>query len=202
MREKGIPQPPAELDGPCGDAEVAGDVAIGSPVIGQRVKGGVPITGNARGGGLPRLQAGGRVRGDARTSGSRSAPEHGDQVSNGQLEFWDTTGFDGLYTLRLVVMREQRRRADQRHAGRGGQHAARGRRSSIPQNDQTYVMEDDELVSITADAQDTWEMDRVEFYLDGTKLGESTVAPYSLRWTITMSDVVPAFGAAGHEPRG
>jgi len=52
-------------------------------------------------------------------------------------------------------------------------------------------MEDDELVSITADAQDAWEMDRVEFFLDERKLGESTVAPYSLRWTITMSDVVP-----------
>jgi hypothetical protein len=36
-------------------------------------------------------------------------------------------------------------------------------------------------------------MDRVEFYLDGQKLGESTVAPYSLRWTITMSNVVPVF---------
>jgi len=63
-----------------------------------------------------------------------------------------------------------------------------------PTDNQAYVMEDDELVSITADAQDTWEMDRVEFYLDGHKLGESTVAPYSLRWTITMSNVVPVFG--------
>ncbi|MCX7671429.1 MAG: Ig-like domain-containing protein, partial [Anaerolineae bacterium] len=39
-----------------------------------------------------------------------------------------------------------------------------------------------------------WEMDRVEFYLDNTKIGESTVAPYSIRWTIAMSDVLPAFG--------
>jgi hypothetical protein len=60
-----------------------------------------------------------------------------------------------------------------------------------PEQEQVYVKEDDEWVSITADAQDTWEMDRVEFYLDGKKLGESVVAPYSLRWTITMSDVVP-----------
>jgi len=53
------------------------------------------------------------------------------------------------------------------------------------------VMEDDELVSITADAQDAWEMDRVEFYLDNAKIGESTVAPYSVRWTIKMSGVPP-----------
>ena len=61
-----------------------------------------------------------------------------------------------------------------------------------PQNNQPYVKEDDELVSITADAQDEWEMDRVEFYLDGARLGESTIAPYSLRWTITMSDIDPS----------
>ena len=44
-----------------------------------------------------------------------------------------------------------------------------------------YVKEDAEIVSITADARDEWEMDRVEFYLDGNKIGESTVAPYSVR---------------------
>jgi hypothetical protein len=62
-------------------------------------------------------------------------------------------------------------------------------------------MEDDELVSITADAQDAWEMDRVEFYLDKNKLGESTVAPFSLRWTIAMSNVVPVETPAVKETR-
>ncbi len=37
-------------------------------------------------------------------------------------------------------------------------------------------------------------MDRVEFYFDGEKLGESTVAPYSIRWTIAMTNVMPVFG--------
>jgi hypothetical protein len=120
-------------------------------------------------------------------------PEHGEQISNGQLETWDTTGFEGLYTLRLVALQN------------GGGVQTNEVQVVVdntppvvtivhPQNDQKYVKEDDELVSITADAQDEWEMDRVEFYLDGAKLGESTVAPYSLRWTITMSDVVPALG--------
>jgi hypothetical protein len=30
-------------------------------------------------------------------------------------------------------------------------------------------------------------MRKVEFYLDDRKLGESTVAPYSIRWTIVMA---------------
>jgi hypothetical protein len=57
--------------------------------------------------------------------------------------------------------------------------------------DAEYVMEDAEMVSITADAEDTWAMGKVEFYLDGTKLGETTVAPYSIRWTITMASASP-----------
>ena len=34
-------------------------------------------------------------------------------------------------------------------------------------------------------------MDRVEFYLDGAMFDFSTVAPYTKRWTIVMSDTVP-----------
>jgi hypothetical protein len=40
------------------------------------------------------------------------------------------------------------------------------------------------------DAVDNISMDRVEFYLDGNKINETTVAPYSVRWTITMSDTL------------
>jgi len=189
VREKGIPQPPIEIDGPCGATEVVGDVAIGSPLIGQRLKGGVSITGNARAEDFRayKLEV---APESAPDQWVQVGPEHGNQVSNGQLEFWDTTGFDGLYTLRLVVMQNS-----------GGVQTNAVRvvvdnsppvvKIVHPKDGADYVKEDAELVSITADAQDAWEMDRVEFYLDGVKLGESTVAPYSLRWTITMSDVVP-----------
>jgi hypothetical protein len=47
-------------------------------------------------------------------------------------------------------------------------------------------MEDDEWISITADARDNWSMDRVDFYLDGNKVASSTVAPYNGKWTIVM----------------
>jgi len=41
---------------------------------------------------------------------------------------------------------------------------------------------------------DNVSMDRVEFYLDGRKINESTVAPYSALWTIAMSDTIPVAG--------
>jgi membrane peptidoglycan carboxypeptidase len=192
VREKQIPQPPTRQDDTCGAIEVAGDVAIGSPYMGQRVKGVVPIMGNARG---PNFRA------YTLEVASESAPnqwipigpEHGEQISNGQLEVWDTEGFDGLYTLRLAVMQH-----DGGTQTNNVQLAVDRNPPDVkiihPTDGKPYVMEDDEYVSITAEARDTWEMDRVEFYLDGRKLGESTVSPYSLRWTITMSNDVPVLG--------
>ena len=193
VRDQGIPQPPLDIDGPCGEIEATGDVVIASPLFGQRVKGGIPIMGNTRDGDFRayRLEVASQA---APTQWIPIGGEHGEQISNGQLETWDTTGFEGLYTLRLVVMQNS-----------GGERTNEVQVAvdntppvvSIvhPQDNQPYVKEDDELVSITADAQDEWEMDRVEFYLDGAKLGESTVAPYSLRWTITMSDSVPSLAS-------
>ena len=186
VREQGIAQPPVEVDGPCGGGELAGDVQIGSPFIGARVKGGVQITGNARAGDFRayRIEVG--HNGEWIPVGG----EHGEQISNGPLEFWDTTGFDGMYTLRLLVMENSGNVLTYEMPVVVDNNAPKVE-IVHPTDDQIYVMETDELVSITADAQDDWEMDRVEFYLDGAKLGEATVAPYSVRWTIKMTDVVP-----------
>ncbi len=192
VRDQGIPQPPLEVDGPCGGSELAGDVAIGEPTIGARVKGGVQITGNARAGDFRayRLDIASASTPD---QWRQIGPEHGEQISNGPLEFWDTTGFDGLYTLRLVVM-ENNGNVVTYESPVVVDNAPPTVKIVHPGPDQKYEMETDELVSITADAQDAWEMDRVEFYLDEQKLGASTVAPYSIRWTITMSDIVPRLG--------
>ncbi len=192
VRDNGVPQPPVELDGPCGGAEVAGDVAIAFPILGQRLKGGVQITGNARAADFRAYKV--EVASEkAPNEWMQIGPEHYEQVTNGPLEFWDTTGFDGLYKLRLVVM-ENNGAVQVTDTQVVVDNGAPVVKIVHPEDGKAYVMEDDELVSITADAQDAWEMDRVEFYLDGRKLGESTVAPYSLRWTITMSNVVPVAG--------
>jgi membrane peptidoglycan carboxypeptidase len=192
VKEKGLPQPPTEVDGPCGGGELAGDVAIGEPYIGARVKGGVQITGNAR-------------SGDFRAYKLEVAPEnapdqwipiggeHGEQISAGPLEFWDTTGFDGLYTLRLSVM-ENSGNVQTFEAPVVVDNGAPTVKLINPQPDKVYRMEVDELISVTAEAQDAWEMDRVEFYMDSGKIGETTVAPYSVRWTMKMADAMPKSG--------
>ncbi len=192
VRQQGIAQPPTEEDGPCG-GELAGDVAIGSPAIGARVKGAVQITGNARASDFRAYRL------DVASEKSPNAwqqigGEHGEQVSGGLLETWDTTGFDGLYTLRLSVME---------NSGNIITYDAPVAVDNTPPTvtivhptkaDKIYEMETDELISITAEAEDNWEMDRVEFYLDKQKLGEATVSPYSVRWTIKMADKTPRLG--------
>jgi len=63
---------------------------------------------------------------------------------------------------------------------------------SYPEDEQVYVMEDEEWISTQADAVDNFSMDRVDFYLDNQLLGTATVPPYNKRWTIVMSDTVPS----------
>ena len=55
-----------------------------------------------------------------------------------------------------------------------------------------YTLESDEWVNIQVDAIDNYAMDRVEFYLDGQQIGYSTVAPFTKKWTIALTDTVPS----------
>jgi len=58
---------------------------------------------------------------------------------------------------------------------------------TYPITDRLYVMEDDEWVSIQAQAMDNFSMDRVEFHLDDELLTYDTVSPFNQRWTIAMT---------------
>ena len=44
------------------------------------------------------------------------------------------------------------------------------------------------LVTVTAEAQDNVEVSKVEFYVDGTKIGEDTVKPYQYDWDTELTD--------------
>ncbi len=192
VREKGIPQPPRLYDDAYGPGPADPEVGIISPTPYSFVRGVVPIVGNARPGNFRayRLEFGPGLNPGQWT---QIGPEHYDAVGGAPLEYWDTTAFNGLYTLRLAV----------------SQHDGGLRTATVqvtvdnisptveilhPGDGDLYIMEKDEWVSITADATDDWAMDRVEFYLDGQLLGTHTVAPYSHRWTITMSDTIPIPG--------
>jgi len=117
-------------------------------------------------------------------------PDHYNQVDKGVLEYWDVSGLSGPYTLRLSVV-ENSGNVRQVAIPLTVDNTPPTIVLSTPENGRVYVKEDDEWVNINALATDDWAMDRVVFYLDDTPLITATVSPYSVKWTITMSDTVP-----------
>lgn len=204
VRTEGIPQPPTEYDPLPEDNSSALEVAITGPTPYQYVKGVVEVTGNARIANqvVFRLRYGEGLNPSAwMTIGS----EHGHQVDNGVLEYWDTSGLSGLYTLQLSVVDQG-----------GGERLANVQVTvdnqppqvtlNYPFPGSSHSRDDVEgaWFTIQADAVDNLRMDRVEYFLDGTSVGISTVSPYAFK--VMLSDVelgthevwVVAYDAAGN----
>ncbi len=187
VRENGIPQPPTEYDDSTGPAVNVGPVAIISPRPYEYIKGGQIITGNAKADNfqLYRLEVG---KGLNPAEWRQLGQDYANQIENAPLEYWDTTAEEeGLYTLQLTVVK-----GDQGLERKAVQVTVDNTPPTVelvnPEADKTYVQEDDLWVNIQADAVDNFSMNRVEFFLDNQKIGESTVAPYTLRWNIVMTD--------------
>jgi hypothetical protein len=61
---------------------------------------------------------------------------------------------------------------------------------TYPYTDDTFVAikeGDSDKIRIQADANDNAPMGRVEFYMDGNLMGESSVAPYNILWPIVLT---------------
>jgi len=200
VRENEIPQPPTDYCDLHGPGVATGDVAITEPRSYAYVHGQVPIEGNARGSRfrLYRLEYG---EGLNPSSWVRIGGDHHNQVDHGLLEVWDISGLNGLYTLQLTVVRN-----DDSYEQASIQVTVDNTPPEVeityPPDDALYVMEDDEWVSIQAEAQDNFSIERVEFYLDDNLLSYDTVSPYNQKWTITATEThtihVVAVDAAGN----
>lgn len=183
VAQSGIPQPPTQQTAINID-DFDPDAAIISPTLNSYISGVVEVAGNARGGPF-RLEYGSGL------DPSEWIPiggERGDEVMNGVLERFDTTGLgEGLYTLRLTVNRGDGPRVWTTPVT--VDHTPPTAVISDPRPDRLYVMEKDEQINVNVIANDTWAVDRVEFIINGTTFASSTVAPWNERWKITMRDV-------------
>lgn len=187
VREQAIPLPPTEYDDSTGPAVNVGPVAIINPRPYEYIKGGQVITGNAKADNfqLYRLEVG---KGLNPAEWRQLGQDHNNQVEGTPLEYWDTAAEEeGLYTLQLTVVKN-----DQSLERKAVQVTVDNTPPEVellnPEPEKAYVQEDDLWVNIQADATDNFSMNRVEFFLDHQKIGESTVAPYTLRWNIVMTD--------------
>jgi chitinase len=121
-------------------------------------------------------------------------------VTHGELGQWNTTGLDGLYSLRLSVV--------------GGdnfvqQFIVQVTVDNVPPSLQLIhptvgqvFNKTDEFVEIQPIISDNISMDRVEFYVDDSLIATSTVVPYSQRWFIDKPGThviqVRAYDSAGN----
>ncbi|RME50672.1 MAG: PBP1A family penicillin-binding protein [Caldilineae bacterium] len=189
VRANEIPQPPHEYDDSCGGAIAAGPVAILYPRQFEYIHGGVVITGNARLDGfqLYRLEYGSGLN---PLEWNQLGGDHFNPVDRGPMEFWDTASLpEGLYTLQLTVLRGDG--SFQRHAVPVTVDNTPPQAEILnPPDGRVYQLEEDEYINFQVDASDNFAMDRVEYYMDNRKIGETTVAPYNLRWSLVMSDVL------------
>jgi len=193
--------PPTEYDTIYGPSRSDADVTIITPVPYSYIQGTVPITGNARGGDFNFYRV---VFGEGLNPSEwiQIGSDHGDQVDHGVLEFWDVSGLDGLYSLRLSVV----------------DHSMALREATIqvtvdnisptldltyPENGAVYELGYDEWVNINAEVRD-YSIARVEFYVDDgpEPFAVRAVAPFNINWTIkelgTHTFHVIAVDAAGN----
>ncbi|HXF64350.1 MAG TPA: transglycosylase domain-containing protein [Caldilineaceae bacterium] len=183
VRENGIPQPPVE-QATVSLEDFDPDAAIIEPGINGYIGGAFEIKGNARGGPYRLEYGAGLEPGEWIPIGG----EQTNEVVNGPLGVFDTTGLaEGLYTLRLTVNRPEGPKVWTTPVTVDNTPPTAV--ISEPKPDQLYVMEDDEQINVNVLPNDTWAVDKVEFYIDNNLFATSTVAPFNERWKITMRDI-------------
>jgi len=179
------PIPPTDYD-TIGPSREDAEVAITYPPPYSYVSGGViTVTGNARGGNFAfyRLAFG---EGLNPTEWTQIGPDHGNQVDNNVLEYWDLSGLDGLYSLQLTAV-------DHDQALR--QATVQVTVDSIsptveltyPPAYKTYTLREGEWINVNADVTDNYAINYVEFYRNDEEepFAVRTVPPYNVNWTIT-----------------
>ncbi|NDJ52414.1 MAG: hypothetical protein GYB68_04910, partial [Chloroflexi bacterium] len=185
LSNAGVTQPPTEYDTII-TPDLFGNVAILNPAPFSYVQGAVTVRGNATDGNfqLYRLDYG---KGLNPTEWTQIGADSFSTAYNEDLGIWDARELDGLYSLRLTVIR-----GDNSIEEFVTQVTVDNRPPTIevisPLDGQQFSLSD-EFVTIQPIVTDDISMDRVEFYVDGQLIATSTIAPYNERWLIPADAV-------------
>ena len=176
----GIDQPPQEYD-TISDLPTDPHVILTEPPAFEIVRGVVAIEGSAVPEGFVsyRLQYG---QGLNPTRWVQIGADEEDSVEAGRLGEWDTAGLSGLYTLQLLVVREEDRVAT------AAVPVTIDNTPPIvtmiaPEAGAQLEVRAGGVVVIELGVADNLGVARVEVYVDRRNLATLTNAPYSLRWT-------------------
>jgi len=132
------------------------------------------------------------------------------QIGGQQTEFrpgstlgsWDTTGLNGLYNILLTVQRNDNT-AESKTVQITVDNAPPTVTLTAGEPGRIYRLPGDSVISLSADVQDTYSINRVEFYQNGQFLGSDTQWPYGFDWDITQTGTevfsAVAFDAVGNQ---
>jgi membrane peptidoglycan carboxypeptidase len=101
-------------------------------------------------------------------------------VADGTLAEWDTSGLDGLYALRLMVVRTDQR-LDQAITQVTLDNTSPQVAISYPQSGQVIDLAQEPQVALQALVNDPFLVE-VEFYIDEVLVGKTDVSPYGVIW--------------------
>ncbi len=196
-----LPVPPLEYDN-IPPVELDPAAHFTSPAQFSFVRGKLPLTGTAAGEGFIsyRLQLG---RGINPTQWQNISEPVTNPVENGLLGELDTAGLDGLYIVRLMVVYEGQR-VQLAYLQVTADNTPPTTRIPYPLPGQVFAGPDQRTVTLQAEVSDAVGVARVEWWLDGRKIGGRTSAPYALIWDGTVGRhtlQVRAIDLAGNESR-
>jgi membrane peptidoglycan carboxypeptidase len=182
-KQAGVPMPPEEYDLVYLPPEQL-EAHIHSPEMFTYVGGEVPIIGTASGEDFSyySLQIGEGLN-------PNQWIQLGDPIStpveDGMLITWDTRGLDGLYALRLQVVRTNQR-VDTAIIQITVDNQPPEIMVLYPEDGQQFIYPQDRLVRFQAQATDNYTLAQVTFFVDGQLLATLTSPPFALPWNGTL----------------
>ncbi len=199
----GIAQPPTEYDtlGPQFDGSQ--NVVVSYPLPFDYVRGVFDVTGIAKSDGFSfaKVQFGAGLN---PTEWTQIGPDKTEPLEEeGRLETFNTVGFEGLYTLQVLVVREDQL-FEQVNVPITIDNTAPTVELVAPLNGDTISLDDESLV-VQPNAADNLALESVNLYVNGGLVETTSVAPFTMRWKLpsvgNYALYVEAQDAAGNVAR-
>ncbi|MBI4770797.1 MAG: transglycosylase domain-containing protein, partial [Chloroflexi bacterium] len=180
VRQAGLPQPPSDYDALGANCVSTGNVVIQSPHPFAYLHGVLEITGTAKGDDFSYfwVQYG---PGLFPQEWTKIEGNRGEQIDNGVLQTWNTTGLDGLYSVQLVVVKDDHTGGPPTFDTSTIQVTVDNQPPTVallaPAPGQEFSLSRDEPVVIQPQVQDNLSLTQVVFFVDGAEVETATVAP-------------------------
>jgi membrane peptidoglycan carboxypeptidase len=179
-RDAGLPVAPENYDVIASSAPANANVHLDSPAMFAYLRGVVPVTGTASGPGFNfyRVQVGAGLNPQQwlQLGEDSSTP-----VEQGKLATWDTSSLSGLYTLQLLVVRQDQRvestvlpvTIDNQPPQVAIQYPADGQTLTLPASG---------TITFQIQANDDLALDTLQVYVDQRQVANLTQAPFAIPW--------------------